>query len=90
MAAYAIRVELRGDPSFQEYEKLHQLMNGLGFGRTVSGMAGVSQLPHATYYGYSNSGVEQVRDLVRDSVKTQIQNNILVFVAKTETWAMGW
>lgn len=90
MAAYTIRVELKGDPSFQEYEKLHQLMGGLGFGRTVRGSAGESQLPHATYYGYSNSGVEQVRDLVRDSVKSRIQSNILVLVVKTETWALGW
>ena len=71
-------------------EKLHKLMANLGFGRTVTGSNSAHDLPHATYYGNSSATVSAVRDTVRDKVKAQIQNKILVFVAQTETWALGW
>ena len=90
MNSYTIRVELRGDPSYEKYEKLHKLMANLGFGRTVTGSNSAHDLPHATYYGNSSATVSAVRDTVRDKVKAQIQNKILVFVAQTETWALGW
>lgn len=89
MSAYTVRVELKGDPSYAQYEKLHDLMDRLGYARTVTGNA-TRDLPHATYYGYSSDGVKAVRDLVQAKVKAQIQSHILVFVAKTETWALGW
>ena len=38
MPDYAIRVELRGNPSPAEYERLHTLMAQRGFGRTVTGV----------------------------------------------------
>jgi hypothetical protein len=38
MPAYAIRVELRGNSSPAEYERLHTLMAQRGFGRTVTGV----------------------------------------------------
>jgi hypothetical protein len=47
-------------------------------------------LPRATYYGESSSDVGTVLDTVLDKVKAEIQSKILVFVAKTETWALGW
>lgn len=89
MSAYTVRIELKGDPSFAEYEKLHRLMKELGYGQTIRGTR-ECDLPHATYYGESLSDVGTVRDTVRDKVKAEIQNKILVFVAKTETWALGW
>jgi hypothetical protein len=89
MANYTIRVQLDGNPSYEQYERLHSLMAHLGFGRTVTGSKTI-ELPHATYYGSTASRIEQVRDVVRDQVKATIQNNIKVFVAQTETWAMGW
>jgi hypothetical protein len=89
MTAYTVRVELKGDPSYVEYERLHALMAQLGFGRTVTGDKTVN-LPHATYYGQSSMDVGGVRDVVQANVKTKIQSSMLVFVAKTETWAMGW
>jgi hypothetical protein len=89
MAAYTIKVQLDGEPSREQYERLHALMEELGFGRTVTGDRTVN-LPHATYYGVSQTDVKAVRDGVRDSIKVRIQKNILVYVARTETWAMGW
>lgn len=89
MSAYTVRVQLKGDPSYEQYEKLHELMSKLGYGRTVTGKT-TRDLPHATYYGHSSDDVQAVRDLIQAKVKSQIQNQILVFVAKTETWALGW
>lgn len=89
MAAYTVRAELKGDPSFSQYEKLHALMAQLGFGRTVKGDRIVS-LPHAAYDGQSSSYVVTVRDTVKANVKAKIQTNIVFYVAKTERWAMGW
>ena len=89
MAAYTIRVQLKGDPTYEQYEKLHDLMQKLGYGRTVTGKT-TRDLPHATYYGQSSDDIGTVRDKVQAKVKAQVQDKILVFVAQTETWAMGW
>jgi hypothetical protein len=93
MAAYTIRVELKGDPSFAQYEKLHTLMAGMGFDRTISGttpmgLAQVFDLPHATYYGQSILPVGNLRDSVQANIQDKIQSQIAIFVALTETWAI--
>jgi len=94
MAAYTIRVELKGDPSYAEYEMLHALMTAEGFAQTVrgvtpSGANSTFDLPHATYYGNSSHNVNDLRDSVCAKIRAQIQQKIVVFVAKTETWAIG-
>lgn len=76
MADYAIRVELRGDPDYETYETLHAVMKSLGFLQTVDGIdsdrnAKRFNLPHAMYYGSSNSDCSAVADKVRDAVKTK-------------------
>jgi hypothetical protein len=92
MANFTIRVELRGNPSAEEYEKLHALMAQLGYGRTVAGIDNEGTpvtvaLPHATYFGSSSSSVGDVRNSMGNRIKQSIQNNIVLFVAQTETWA---
>jgi hypothetical protein len=58
MADFTVRVELKGDPTSEDdYETLHDIMKGLGFGRTV-GTKKVT-LPHGTYYGASDPGVRR-------------------------------
>jgi hypothetical protein len=94
MADFTIRIELRGDPSYAQYEKLHGLMSGLGFARTVSGVTSsgtpsIFNLPHATYYGPSSSSCSAVRDLVRSRVHAEIQPGVIIFVAETNTWGIG-
>jgi hypothetical protein len=95
MANYAIRVELKGNPTYDEYETLHALMAEWGFYRTVDGVDGKGNqksydLPHAVYYGSSNSSCGTVRDQIRDAVKSEIQEKIIVFVVEAGTWALGW
>jgi len=94
MASYAIRVELRGNPSYEQYETLHALMAKRGFYQTIDGVDGSGNqktfnLPHAVYYGSSNSSCGTVRDQIRDAVKSEVQNNIIVFVAEVRNWALS-
>jgi hypothetical protein len=94
MADFTVRVELLGDPSYTQYEKLHALMSGLGFGRTIDGVTSANErktfnLPHATYYGTSASTCASLRDILRSKIRTEIQAGVIIFVAETSTWALG-
>ena len=93
MPSYAIRVELKGNPSYAEYERLHTAMANLGFARTISGTSTSGKqstwdLPHALYYGSSSDPVGTVRDKVVAAAQ-RIQSGVVVFVAQLETWAIG-
>lgn len=95
MAEYAIRVELQGYPTREQYEALHALMAQKGFYQSVNGSDGQGNpktfnLPHAVYYGSSLSSISAVRDTVANTIKSTIQKNILVFVVQAQTWALGW
>jgi hypothetical protein len=95
VADYAIRVELRGNPTREEYETLHALMSRKGFFQTINGYdtkgsRRTFNLPHAVYYGTSTANCGAVRDSVRDSVKAEVQTNIVVFVVEVANWALGW
>jgi hypothetical protein len=83
MPNYAIRVELRGNPSAERYESLHALMAIHGFGRTVTGV----DLPHATYYGSSDSDCPSLRDSIAAAIRNKVQQGIVVFVVQAQTWA---
>jgi hypothetical protein len=90
MAAYTIRVEFQGNPSYQQYESLHQSMAALGFLRTVQGVRSGTpvnvNLPTGLYYGYSNQTAIQVADGVH-AAASRIHPVAAIFVAETTTWA---
>jgi hypothetical protein len=93
MANFAIRVELRGDPSYETYEKLHALMAKKGFMQTVAGVDlqgnhSTFNLPHAVYYGSSLGSCSAVAESVAQAVKAQIQKDFIVFAVQAETWAL--
>lgn len=94
MPDYAIRVELRGNPSADEYQTLHSLMGRKGFAQTIagvdrSGSRRLFSLPHAVYYGSSPSDCAAVRDSVLSAVKAQVQSEVIVFAVHAETWSIG-
>jgi hypothetical protein len=94
MPDYAIRVELRGNPSADEYQTLHSLMGRKGFAQTIAGVdrSGSRRhfsLPHAVYYGSSPSNCAAVRDSVLSSVKAEVQRDVIVFAVQAETWCLG-
>lgn len=91
MAAYTIRVELRGNPTFERYESLHKLMEGLGFKRWIvmansTGKYTAQDLPHATYYGDSMQAASSLLSSVVDAIRAKIQQDIVVFVAQTSAY----
>ena len=91
MSEYTIRVELKGDPTYQDYEKLHAQMASLGFLRFVTGVNANNEqakfdLPTALYYGQSDKAASIVRDNVTAKAQT-VQSAIRVFVAQTIDWA---
>lgn len=93
MADFAIRVELKGDPSFETYQKLHALMAKKGFLQTIAGVdlqgnKRTFNLPHAVYYGTSADSCSVVAESVAQAIKAQIQDDIIVFAVKAETWAL--
>ena len=93
MADFAIRVELKGNPSVETYNKLHALMAKKGFGQTIGGFdlkgnAGTFNLPHAMYYGSSTDLCSAVAESVAKDVRAQIQNDIIVFAVQAATWAL--
>ena len=94
MPDYAIRVELRGNPSADEYQTLHSLMSRKGFAQTIAGvdLSGnrrLFSLPHAVYYGSSPSDCAAVRDSVLNAVKAEVQGDVIVFAVQAETWSIG-
>jgi hypothetical protein len=90
MPAFTIRVELQGNPSYQQYEALHQSLGALGFWRTVqgarSGNTVIVNLPTGLYFGDSNENASQVSERVDNAAKI-IHPVAGVFVAETTTWA---
>jgi hypothetical protein len=94
MPDYAVRVELRGYPSAEEYQTLHALMARKGFAQTIAGVDTQGNqrrfsLPHAVYYGSSVADCGAVRDSVMGSVKGEVQEDVIVFVVQAQTWSIG-
>jgi hypothetical protein len=95
MPNYAIRVELKGNPTFETYQTLHAVMARLGFYQTVVGVdgAGISRtfaLPHAVYFGANAAGCATVRNAVTNAVKAEVQNAVLILVVEASHWTLGW
>lgn len=96
MPNYTVRVELKGNPTFQQYEALHSLMAGFGLYQTVTGISTTSgasdvySLPHATYYGQHSATAAGLRTLLAATIQARIQRGIIVFVAETVDWALHY
>ena len=63
-----------------------------GFQRTVTGVNSQGNsvtvdLPHATYYGSSNSDCSSLRDTIAAAIRAEIQQGIVIFVVQAQTWA---
>ncbi len=94
MPDYAVRVELRGHPSAEEYQTLHALMARKGFAQSIAGVDTQGNqrrfsLPHAVYYGSSSADCAAVRDSVLSAVKAEVKNDVIVFAVQAETWSIG-
>jgi hypothetical protein len=89
MSRFTVRVELRGNPTGDDYNVLHDAMKAEGFSRTIiSEGTGVKLwLPNAeyNYNGERNKG--QILSMVkRAAAKTDKGYSILVTVSSGRTW----
>jgi hypothetical protein len=88
MAHLFIRVELRGSPSWQDYENLHAYMEKNNWHRKIQGTAGESSLPHAMYHGNSENKFSAITTALRHGIQTNIWSQAIVLVISAETWSM--
>ncbi|MBN8626031.1 MAG: DUF2622 domain-containing protein [Planctomycetes bacterium] len=61
MARFTTRVLLKGNPTYQDYEKLHRVMKAKGFSRVIQGSDNnYYWLPNAEYDRSGNLTLQQV------------------------------
>ena len=88
MAHYFIRVELQGNPSGEDYTKLHDHMLKNNWYRSISGSAGTSALPHAMYQGNATMDVSALTKALHDGIKGAVWTHPIVLVISSITWSM--
>ena len=86
MTLFVARVELRGDPSWEDYKQLHKLMaEEFGFTERIWEQNGldreVRSLPHATYAGESEGNAEGLRIRMESKIKPALHFESIIFVA---------
>jgi hypothetical protein len=92
VAAYIARVELRGTPSLETYDKLHALMSSLGFEQTIKGIydethiSVEADLPHATYAGLSDLAATRITSYLAEQIRDAIQPDIVLLVVRFDKW----
>lgn len=88
MAHIFIRVELRGDPSKQDYDNLHAYMEKNNWYRKIMGSAGESTLPHAMYQGSSENGALSIASALKKGIEANVWTRAIVLVISAQTWGM--
>jgi hypothetical protein len=89
MAHLFIRVELRGSPSWQDYENLHAHMEKKNWFRTIQGTAGQSSLPHAMYQGNSDKDISEITSALRNGIESNVWSQAIVLVISAQNWSMA-
>jgi hypothetical protein len=88
MAHLFIRVELRGNPSGQDYENLHAYMEANNWHRKIVGSAGESALPHAMYQGNSDNELYAITTALREGIETSVWTQAIVLIISANNWSM--
>jgi hypothetical protein len=90
--SYIARVEWRGTPPRETYDKLHALMSNLGFKQTIKGIHDETHipveadLPHATYAGVSDLEATRVTSYLAEQIRNAIQPDIVLLVVGFDKW----
>ena len=84
-----IRVELRGDPSKQDYDNLHAYMEKNNWYRRIRGSAGESALPHAMYQGNSEAASLAVASALKAGLEANVWTRAIVLVISAQEWGMA-
>ncbi len=68
MARFTTRVQLNGDPSWSDYDKLHAAMRKKNFTQIITSDDGVEHhLPHAEYNREANLTIDQVLNAAKEA-----------------------
>ncbi len=89
MAQLFIRVELRGNPSWQDYDKLHAYMESKNWHRRIQGSAGDSELPHAMYQGTYDKDIGSLSGALRAGIEANVWTQAIVLVISGDNWSMS-
>jgi hypothetical protein len=89
MSQLFARIELRGTPNEDVYNKLHAYMEAKNWFRTITGTKTVA-LPHATYQATSGEAPEllKIANALKAEIESQIWTKALVLVVQTVNWAI--
>jgi len=88
MAHLFIRIELRGNPGWQDYENLHTYMEKNRWYRKIQGTAGESTLPHAMYHGNSENSIATITSALRKGIEANVWTQAIVLIISAQTWSM--
>jgi hypothetical protein len=89
MASFTVRVELHDNPTWGDYDTLHEAMEAEGFSRTIKNSdTGVEyRLPHAEYNFVGSYTRSQVLEKAkRAAAKTGNEFSILVTESNGRAW----
>jgi hypothetical protein len=86
MTLFIARVELRGNPTSNDYKQLHKLMaDEFGFTEGIWEQSGLDRefrsLPHATYAGDTEGSAEGLRIRMEKKIKPALHFESIIFVA---------
>lgn len=88
MAQMFIRIELRGDPSKQDYDNLHAYMEKNNWYRKIIGSAGESTLPHAMYQGSSENSASSIATALKKGIEANVWTRAIALVISAQAWGM--
>jgi len=90
MAEIFIRVELRGEPTGDVYDELHEYMEDENnWSRTIDSSEGVIDLPTAMYHGNSNMELLELVEALQDYIESNIWDDAVVMAIETGEWALS-
>lgn len=86
-----IRVELRGDPDWDVYDKLNGLMRENNWDTVLTSDDGtVVNLPHAVYAGSTEDALLELSNGLRDNINESIwDEGCIVLVVECAEWAQS-
>ncbi len=88
MAQLIARIELQGSPTSEIYDKLHALMEGRQWSRTIGSSIGMIALPHAMYQVVSDKDVSQLATSIQEQIKKKVWTKPIVLIMAAGNWAM--
>lgn len=88
--AHIARVELRGKPTYEDFENLHAAMAKAYFTRTIVGDDGTTyDLPHATYQSESYATVKGARDAAQQAAFSVWTDPRLIVSGADTAWYLS-